>query len=60
MIKMFVWAPKYYEETGYNFTLDLLTILYQLRNSYPKRSGLVGESNHIRPIYFRLGHTHVG
>ena len=41
---------KNYEESGYTFDLDLLSILYQLCVLYPKKSGIVGESNHIRPI----------
>ena len=31
--------------------LDLSTILYQSRVLYPWRSELVGQSNHLRPIY---------
>ena len=29
------------EESGYNLDLDLLTILYWLSDSYPKRNGVV-------------------
>ena len=44
-------SSKKYEACGYSLDLDLLTILYQLCVSCPKRSGLVGRSNHLRPIY---------
>ena len=37
---------KNYEESGYNFYLDVLIILYNLSVSYLRRSGLVEKSNH--------------
>ena len=43
-----------HEESGYGLDLDQLTISYWLRVSYPRRSGLVGNSNHLRPIYLKL------
>ena len=42
-----------HEESGYGLDLDQLTISYWLRVSYP-RSGLVGKSNKLRPIYLKL------
>ena len=46
-----------YEESGYGLDLDLLIILYYTRASFPRRSGLVGKSNHWRPIYLRLANV---
>ena len=44
-----------YEGSGYGLDLDLLTMLYWLRVSYPRRSGLLGKSdNHSRPIYLKF------
>ena len=34
--------------------MDWLVILYWSRISYPRRSGLVRKSNHLRPIYLNL------
>lgn len=42
-----------YEESGFNFKLFLLTISYESCVSYPRGSGLVGNSNHFRPIYLK-------
>jgi hypothetical protein len=39
-----------YGESGNGFNLDLLTILYYLRVSRPRRSEVVLKSNHLRPI----------
>jgi hypothetical protein len=44
---------KNHEESGYGLSLNLLTISYQSCESYTKRSGLVGKSNHVNP--FTLG-----
>ena len=44
---------EYREESGYNLGLDLLTILLSLHVSHPRRSGLVGKTNHLRPIYLK-------
>ena len=44
-------SSKNHEESGYGLDLDLLTITYQLRVSYPRRSGLVKMGNQLRPIY---------
>ena len=35
----------------------LFSILYYLCGSYPRRSGLLGKSNHLRPIH--LPYIHV-
>ena len=40
-----------YMKSGFGLDLEFLTILYQLCVSYPRRSGLVGRSNDLRPIY---------
>jgi hypothetical protein len=37
-------SSKKYEESGYQLVLDLLTISYKSRVSYPRRSGSVGKS----------------
>ena len=47
-------SSKNHEESGYDSNLVLLMNSYKSRVSYPKRivsSGLVGKSNHFRPIY---------
>ena len=44
-------SSKFMRHVAYNLDLDLLTILYQLRVPCPKGSGLLGRSNHLRPIY---------
>ena len=46
-----VMSCENYEVSGYNLDLDLLTISCQSSVSYPKRSGLDGKSNHLRPMY---------
>ena len=43
-----------HEESGYGLFLDLLNLLYQLRISHPRRSGLDRKYNHLRPIYLLL------
>ena len=43
MNKILILCPKIYEESGYTFDLDLLTILHQLCGSYHKRSEIVGK-----------------
>ena len=43
-----------FEEIGYDLDLDLLIILYSLRVSYPRRGGLAGKNNHLRPIYLSI------
>ena len=41
-----------YEESGYNgLGMDFLIITYKSCVLYPRRSGLVGRSNHLRPTY---------
>ena len=40
-----------HEESGYYLDLDLLTISYCSGVAYSRRSGLVGKSNHLTPIY---------
>jgi hypothetical protein len=35
-------------ENSYNLEMDLLTIVYQSRDSYPKRSGLVEKNEPFR------------
>ena len=43
------------EESGYGLNLDLLTPSYESHVSYHlRRSGLVGKSNHLRPIHLKL------
>jgi hypothetical protein len=39
------------EESDYGLEVDLLTVLFLSHVSYPRRSGLVEKSNHLRPIY---------
>ena len=39
------------EKGGDGGSLDLLTISYEIRVSYPRRSGLVEKNNHLRSIY---------
>ena len=41
-------SSKNYEESGYNFDVNLPTISYQSCVLYPMRSGLVGKGNHLR------------
>ena len=45
-----------YEESCYGHELNLLSILYSLWGSYPTRSGLIGKSNHLRPIHLTVEH----
>jgi hypothetical protein len=42
---------KKHEESRYALDLDLLSILYSSLVSCPRRSGLVGYRNHLKPIY---------
>ena len=44
-------SSKNHEDSGYNLDFNLLTILYLSRIPYPRSGGLVGKSNHLRPIY---------
>ena len=47
-----------YEESNYNLNLDILMNLLVLIVCFisylARRSGLVGKSNHLRPIYLEL------
>ena len=52
----FIWAHKIYEESDDTVKLDLLTISYYSRDSYPKRSGLLRKTNYLRPIYVSIIH----
>ena len=52
----FIWAHKIYEESDDTVKLDLLTISYYSRGSYPKRSGLLRRTNYLRPIYVSIIH----
>ena len=47
-------SSKTYEESGYIFDLDPLTILYKSNVLYLTRVGSVETSNHLRLIYLRL------
>ena len=49
---------KCHEESGSSLHLDLQTILHELHVSYPRRIGLVIQSNHLRPTYLICVHTH--
>ena len=44
-------SSKHYQESGYGLGLDLLTILQWSCFQYPRRSQLVGKSNHLRRTY---------
>ena len=53
MNKILIWAPKITRKVATASIIELLTALYLLRVSYPRRfSCLVGKSNHLRLIYF--------
>ena len=47
-------SSKICEESGYYLNLEFVAISYQSHVSYPRRSGLVGNSNHLRPIYLNI------
>ena len=52
---IFIRAPKIRREGGYGVDLELLTIsCSSLCVPYNRRSGLVGESNHLRPTQLML------
>jgi hypothetical protein len=61
MYKILVWALQTTRKVndGYGFDLDLIVVLYKLCGSYPRTSGLVRKSNHLRPIYLRKVHLEV-
>ena len=44
-------SSKIYHKNGDMHNLDMLTILCKSHVSYPRRSGVVGKSNHLRPIH---------
>jgi len=44
-------SSRNYEERGYILVLDLLTISYSSCVTHPRRSEIVGKSDHLRPIY---------
>ena len=44
-------SSKNYEVNGYGLDLNLITISLKSSVSYPRRCGLVGKSNQLRPIY---------
>ena len=44
-------SSKNYEGSDFSFDWNLLTISYYSRVSYPRRSGPLGKSNHLKPIY---------
>jgi hypothetical protein len=50
--KILIWAPSSKWKVN-SLNLDLLTILSLAHVQYRRRSGLVGKSNHWRPIYLR-------
>ena len=41
----------HHEESGFNLHLDLPTVSCSSCVSYPRRSGQIGKSNHLGPIY---------
>lgn len=51
MNKTFIRVPKFTRKVGYNLDLDLLTVSYKLIVSCSRRTGLVGETNHLGPTY---------